>query len=126
MRVKNTLAKFIAFLAIGLSMPASAYAHGEQVVIFIFSWGGIVVISLLSSLFITRSWRAIGIFAGTLVVTTLGMFFLGLPLSSPAGEQLMWEAPFIGALIISGICLAPAITVFVIVLRREKNRLKPE
>jgi hypothetical protein len=125
-QVKNTFAKFIAFLVVGLSMPCLANAHGEQMVIFVFSWGGIVAISLMASLFITRSWRAIGIFAGLLIVTTLVMFFLGLPLLGSAGEEFLWEAPFIGALIISGICLSPATAVFVIVLRREKNKLKPQ
>ena len=124
--MKNTLAKLIAFLVIGLAIPYPAYAHGEQVVIFVFSWGGIIAISLLACPFITRSWRAIGIFSGLLIGTTLGMLFIGLPLLGSTVGQLIWEAPFIGALIISSICLIPSITVFVIVLRREKKRHKPE
>jgi hypothetical protein len=107
-------------------MPADAYAHGEQVVVMLFSWAFIsVMVSTTTLAFWKETVTTKLILLCIMIASVLGLFFFSNPveklLPSSAADYL-WIHPVLGAMLLALESFLPCIGAYLVIrLFREKT-----
>lgn len=116
----------LAFLSALLDAD-NVFAHGEQVAIFIFSWGGLILASIIVIFFIKLLKQYRGTLISIFILFTILLMVIPSAKTLPPSvvkfiEYLIWDYPVIAAFIFFSVSLIPGI--IFLFIKRGKNTKK--
>jgi hypothetical protein len=105
-----------------LLLPNNAYAHGEQIVTFVASWGVLTVVAFIIFLFLKIKRKTKLYMIGIFILSTFILLVipsaktLPLAIAQPI-ENLIWDHPILAALVMIVTALIPCL-VFLFIGKR--------